>query len=457
MPKSVFSKSAIARFLEGSPHPAYLLDGRRRIVWANAALVQWCGVTAESLLHETCDYHLDATTPLQVTLNGLCPPPTVYDGVLLTATLHCQFGDPMKREGTFLPILNQERTVVAVFVLADMALPSRPTSPSLLDSQLATEIHDALAELRTARTEGCPFGNLVGNSPAIRRVRAQMLAAIQTPSRVVVHGPPGTDRETIVRLIHLGRHREAAASIIPLACPLLDAELLRTTITAFIQQLAELEAEAPPSLLLLDVDRLPRDAQLELEGFLAIEELELRTLATASESLVHLSRTDAFRHDLAQALSVIPIEIPPLALRKEDVPATAQQFLEETNTRRTRQLAGFSAEALDQLAAFPWPRNEDELRQVVLGCAERTRGSIIEVDELPKEIRLGLDAVVYPPVAPTVIDLENVLQDVERRLIHEALTESGMNKAEAARRLNISRNKLLRRLDQLGMRDVENA
>ncbi len=454
MSKAVFSKSSIARFLEGSPHPAYLLDSRRRMIWANAALIKWCGVAAEALLHETCDYHLEATSPLPMILNGLCPPPDVYEGVSLTATLHAPSGRPAERPATFLPIEDSAGGVAAVLVLTDIGA-ANCASLALFDQRTATEMHAALARLRREQAEQYPLGGLVGNSPGMQRVRAQMLAAVQSAARVVVHGPPGSDREAVARAIHAGRHRGEAASLIPLACPLLDAELLRTTITAFIQQLAELVSEAPPALLLLDVDRLPSDAQRELEGFLAIEELELRTLATSSGPLVQKVRGDGFRYDLAQSLTVIDIEIPPLASRREDVPLLAQHRLEEANARGKRQLAGFSAEALDQLAAYPWPGNEDELRSVVHGCAERARGVIIQAEELPKEIRLGLDAVAYPPVVPTVLDLDHVLRDVEQRLIRQALHESGGNKAEAARRLGVSRNKLLRRLDQLGMGDEE--
>ena len=94
--------------------------------------------------------------------------------------------------------------------------------------------------------------------------------------------------------------QDSTAPLVPLACPLLDAELLESTVRAFVQRVAELETEQSPTLLLLDVDRLAVDAQAELEGLLAIEELGLRSLATSRLSLFELGSRNEFRGDLAR-------------------------------------------------------------------------------------------------------------------------------------------------------------
>ncbi len=237
----------------------------------------------------------------------------------------------------------------------------------------------------------------------------------------------------------------------PLACPLLDAELLRTTVTSFIQRCAELETDQPPSLLLIDVDELPIDAQAELEGFLAIEELGLRTLATARASLLQQAEQGSYRWELAHMLSTIEIALPPLAGRLEDIPLLAQLFLEQFNTQGGHQLAGFAIAALEQLVAYPWPGNIDELRNVVQKCARDCASSTISVEDLPATIRLGMDAALHPIREVPRLQLDSFLADVERRIILQALHQSQQNKAEAARHLGISRGKLLRRIAVLGL------
>jgi DNA-binding NtrC family response regulator len=232
---------------------------------------------------------------------------------------------------------------------------------------------------------------------------------------------------------------------------LLDAELIETTVTAFLQRCAELETEGVPCLLLLEVDCLPADAQEVLRGFLAVPEFDLRTIATARAELSELANTQDYRADVAAMLSTVTIQMPGLSERLEDMPILLQYFVEELNAAGGHQVEGFSAEAVETLLQYPWPGNVDELIGIVREVHRKSEEPLIGVEELPKQIRLGIEADEYPLGEDETIDLDAFLQQVERELVQRAINQAKGNKAQAARLLGISRARLLRRLSFLGI------
>ena len=456
MAKSIFSKSVIARSLESSRAPAYLVDRKRRIVFANHRLIRWSGVSAACLAEAACEYHSLASDDDERARNGLCPPPQAFDGQLCRGTIHALTGASW--DAWFLPILEEPEGVHAVLVLCgDMGSPwLLPSGPSHAGDPNADvepwTLHAELAKaLQDPPRRDVP--TLLGTSPRAQQLRRQVEAAGETTGRVLVRGPRGTDREGVARSIHARRDARGPASLIPLACPLLDAELLRTTVTALIQELAVLESEQAPELLLLDVDQLSPAAQEELEGFLAIDELGLRTLATSAESLLALEDQGTFRGSLAFALTTMEIVVPSLAERPEDIPLLVQYCVEAANVGRQASWEGLSDEALEQLVAHPWPGNEEQLRECMSQIATSAGTRLVAAEELPKEVRWALDGVVHPPRVPECIDLQQTLVAFERQLIQEHWEQAKFNKAETARRLGISRQKLLRRMEQLGLGD----
>ena len=137
-----------------------------------------------------------------------------------------------------------------------------------------------------------------------------------------------------------------------------------------------------------------------------------------------------FTRELAQMLSTIVVELPPLHQRPEDVPLIAQFFIEHhnagsrtlgTRSETTEQCVGFSPAAMERLMAYPWPGNVDELRDVVRECLETSEPPMIDVDDCRMRIKAGLDAALNPVDEPTSLDLEAHLADVERDLIRLAL------------------------------------
>ncbi|MEM7315861.1 MAG: helix-turn-helix domain-containing protein [Planctomycetota bacterium] len=450
MPRATLSKTVIAKLLESSPRPAYLLDDRRKIVFANQALADWLGVDKVSLANLQCDYHSQSPASSEKPqVQGLAVPPAAYEGRSLLGTIHRQKksdDSDGSLNALFWPIEDEKDNVTGVLTLVTDG--NHDLSSTSRDAHHPQEIHAALARLRARFMDQFSLDRLVGKSASIQRIREQVTLATQCSARVLIAGPKGSGSARIARTIHSARTGNPA--LIPLDCAVNDAEMLRDSLTSFIRSYAELETDVPPSLMLANVDQLQPEAQKELAGFLAIDELGLQTLAVSNMPFQEL--LDAgFRSDLATRLSAILIEIPALATRKEDIPQLVQAIVEKHNLESDHQLMGFEEEAIDQLVAYPWPGNEDELEKVVLECARKAEGAFIVAESLPSQIRLGMDAVLNPVTEPETIDLEEFLVGIERDLIGRAMKRAKGVKAEAARMLGISRNKLLRKLSSLGL------
>jgi DNA-binding NtrC family response regulator len=292
---------------------------------------------------------------------------------------------------------------------------------------------------------------LIGEHPAIQRAREQIQAAAVSRARVVVLGPPGSGREQVARTIYYMQAPGNAGALVPLSCSLLDAELLQTTISAFIHTKPEIEVTGPASLLLLDVDQLNADAQRSLMAVLNIIELRAHSLATSSQSLTDLAERGLYRTDLANHLSTMVIELPPLASRKEDIPLLAQKLLEHFNAQSAPQLSGWTDAALDHLMAHDWPGNMDELTDVVRQSCRQATGSRVDVSDLPSRLSEIHKAAAHPNRTPEAIDLQTLLERIERELLERAMRQAKGNRARAARLLGISRARLLRRMSQLNM------
>jgi DNA-binding NtrC family response regulator len=286
----------------------------------------------------------------------------------------------------------------------------------------------------------------------MRRVRSQVILAAQGTAPVVILGPPGSGRQHVARAIHYGADPKAAVGpLVPLACKLLGAELLQTTIRALARVQAGHPPARPGTLLLIEVGELPAEAQAELAGFLRHADLPMRIVCTARQSLTDLAASGRFQHDLALMLSAVVIELPPLAQRLEDLPLLAQTFVEAENAQSGKQVSGFADEALDRLLVHTWPGGVDELQAVVREAHARAAGRCITVRDLPQRLQLAADAAGVSTRRPEPIDLVRLLADVERELIERALHQARGNKARAARLLGLTRPRLYRRMLALGL------
>jgi transcriptional regulator with PAS, ATPase and Fis domain len=444
----------LARLLDSVPNPVYALDEARRLIYLNSACTAWLGIDAGDLLGDCCNYASGETSDTSSHLaSALCPPPEVFHGRQMTAWVHCRNaqGKPAWRRGQFVPLAADGSEARGVLVVLDDEETSEEPATPPVHEQSPTDLHQQLQAVAGQYRARFRLEMLVGHSPLARRVREQVQLAIEGSSPVVIVGPPGSGREQVARTIHCGNDPKTAGPLMPLTCSLLDAELLQTTVLAFLRRCRDLPRNHPATLLLLHVDELSPDAQAELLAFFRVPDFGLRTIVTTQRDLIALAREEKFLHDLALALSVQILELPSLAERRQDIPFLAQQLLEEYNERGKRQFSGFTSEAMDRLGSLPWPGNIAELARIVAEATENAAGPLIAETDLPQHVRIQHSAAAHPPRETKPIVLDEFLGDIERELIQRALQQARNNKAQAARLLGINRARLLRRISQLDL------
>jgi DNA-binding NtrC family response regulator len=446
-------KTVLHRFLAESTTPVYLIDAQFTLVYCSPAGAAWLGLSEGDLVGKPCRYHSNPQRgAVAHALAGVCPPSEALVGerVAFLAESPAAEGPPRRRRGECLPLAGSNgRCQGVLVVLENEDLPEPRGGPALFDP-LSENLHQQLREFRRRLGRRYELDRLVGESPAMQRVRAQVVAAAKSRANTVIVGPQGCGREHVARAIHYGRRSDPPSPIAPLDCALADAEILQSTIVALIQRGLEKRSAEPGVLLLLDVDRLPADGQTELSGFFELPDFCLTALSTARRPLWEYPE-EQFRRDLALQLSTVMIELPPLAERREDVPLLAQLFLEDANAESERQFTGFTEDALDALAGHAWPGNLNELAAAVREARRRAQGPYVAAADLPEIIHLAAQAAVHPPREAERIVLDQFLEEVERELIERALRQAKGNKTQAAELLGVSRARLHRRCEQWGL------
>ncbi len=176
---------------------------------------------------------------------------------------------------------------------------------------------------------------------------------------------------------------------------------------------------------------------------------KLRPTQTATQPQPH--------SHLAAFVATITIRLPMLAERRQDIPPLAQLLLEELNASGEKQVRGFSADAIDELVGYNWPRNVDELVEFVAAAHASAESTEVAPDDLPKRLRFAADAFRRPRRLPESIVLDEFLAQIERELIQRAMNVAKGNKARAARLLGLTRPRLYRRMVQLGLESAEPA
>ena len=445
----------LANLLSASNVPIYAVDDRRRVVFCNAACAEWLGVTVEELIGQRCDYgSADSGDRIADLAAKLCPPPEAFLGQLPTSNIQIGGGTtnagPSLAECTSLFTEAGENVGVLVILRKADARPDT-IATDVAGSESAEQLHLRLQQLVCKLRMPYRLARLVGESLAIQLVRERVRVAIETLTNVQIIGPAGSGREHIGRTIHGGKQPAQAGPLMPLACNLLDGELLQATVVAFLHRASAADPAHPATLLLLDVDQLNAEGQAELLAFFRVPTFGLRTIATTRRPLVQLAEEGEFLRELAYRLCTLTIELPALQDRREDLPLLCQRFLEDYNARGEKQLSGFTPAALDHLCSLPWNGDVEELEEVVRQTCEQADGPIVTAADLARRVKLVTSAMKHPAPVTETIKLDEFLVDIETELLRRALRAAKGNKAEAARMLGINRARVIRRAAQLGL------
>ncbi len=472
------SVSRFSRLLQELGSPVYVLDENRTLVFFNDALVKWANVDADALLGQTCRYHVSSSRlHHEMVAASLAPPPEVEQGLRAEAVLAIDdVQDIRHRRVEFFPLALADGRfgILAIVDAADLSPEDAaaisaaggethtPHSGNVtVETLQARELHRVLSALRRHQAGRYRLEVLIGHVPAMQTARQQAMLAAENIAPVLIVGPPGSGRETLANAIHFGRDDERSGGLIPVDCHALPPELIDSTIRAFYQRYAKSDRRKRHTLLLNNADLLePGQAEL-VASVMANNPGNMRIIGTSP-----LEPHEWQNHpELPYRLATIKINLPPLVERRDDIPLLAQWFLEQQNARGATgtkktdpaksnapvvQRSGFAADALDLFALYHWPGNLDELSQVVEESHAGAKSTLIRASDLPVRLRQAADAQAVD-AAEEEIELEQYLLSIELELMRRALKAARGNKTKAARLLGMTRPRLYRRLEQLGL------
>ena len=304
------------------------------------------------------------------------------------------------------------------------------------------------------------FKGILGTSPPMQQIFDLISSAAQSEASVIIYGDSGTGKELVAAAIHkLGVRRKGP--FIKVNCAALSESLLESELFGHVKgaftgadrtRMGRFEAANGGDIFLDEIGDLPLSTQVKLLRVLQEKEIEkvgdhrpisidVRILAATNKDLNTLMEEGRFRQDLYYRIGVIPIILPPLRERREDIPLLVESFINRIRLKTDKPISGMSRAALELLIAYDWPGNVRELMNVIeyafVLCSE---GEI-----MPKHLPAKVSGQTMSTV-PRRRVFQQLDANEEKRRLMEALTAAGGNKSEAARILGISRVTLWKRL-----------
>jgi len=418
--------------------------------------------------------------PVEVVLTDLKMPE--LDGMALLERVHADY------PGTPVVMLTAHGTVdtaVTAMKLGAFDYLTKPFDKEELEVVMKKAAASADLSMREpTESEGERFG-IVGDSALLRDVFKTIEKVAPSPSTVLVTGESGTGKELIARALHEHSTRKDKP-FIRINCAAIPRDLIEAELfgyekgaftgavsskpgrfeladegTLFLDEIGEIPLEMQVKLL-----RALQESEFERVGGVTTTRVDVRLVAATNRDLAAEVRAGAFREDLYYRLNVVPLALPPLRERREDIPLLVEHFRGKYNARLSKAVERVDGEALRLLAQYAWPGNIRELENVMERAILFAEGDTITADELPDQLREAdtepttpastqdlLPTSALGPVGPLKEIVRQHTETVEKDLIRRALEETGGNVTKAARRLEISRKSLQNKMKELGLRD----
>src|SRR5580700_1575191 len=304
---------------------------------------------------------------------------------------------------------------------------------------------------------------MIGGSAAFDRVLDQATMAARSDARVLVEGESGTGKELLAAHIH-AESPFATGPFVKVNCAAIPTELIESELfghekgaftgatsarrgkfeladggTLFLDEVGDLHGSSQAKLL-----RVLQEGEFHRVGGEQSIRVTVRVIAATNRDLSELVQQQKFREDLYYRLCVVPVRMPPLRERRDDIRPLADYFLSEFCARNNFKSRRFSDAAFEALEDYSWPGNIRELRNTVERMAILTRGEVLEAESVPVEIRIARSA-------GTRGNLREAKESAEREHILRALEESKWNVSSAARVLGMERTNLHKRIKALGL------
>ncbi len=342
-------------------------------------------------------------------------------------------------------------------------------------------------ELRPESQGPCRFDNIIGSSSAMGKVYSLVERLLNAEATVLVLGETGTGKELIARALHFNSGRKEQP-FIPVHCAAIPSELLESELFghekgsftgALQRRIGMFEAATGGTLFLDEIGEMPLATQGKL--LRAIQEREIRRvgghetisinvrmIAATNRNLEQEVKKGTFREDLFYRINVVPICLPSLRERKEDVPVLISHFSHRLSKELNRPIPEFTPEAMGVLVNYAWPGNVRELEHAVERLMVTCDATVIDVEKLPFIITQGDSAAIASTshyrgsidrsnlgevleLESGEMDLTKITDAIERKAIESALQRTGGVITEAARSLNITRRMLRYKMDKFGI------
>jgi DNA-binding NtrC family response regulator len=327
-------------------------------------------------------------------------------------------------------------------------------------------LRDENRELRAELSQRYEFDNMVGHSEGMREIFSTITRVAPTRATVLLCGESGVGKDMIARAIHHHSPR-ADRPFVKINCTALPENLMESELfgyekgaftgantskpgkfeqadtgTVFLDEIGDVPASVQVKLL-----RILQEREFERLGSNKVKHIDVRVLAATNVDLRAALEQGTFREDLYYRLNVLPINIPPLRERKEDIPYLAGFFVKKLGKDLGSPVQSISDAAIERLLGYHWPGNVRELENVLERSMVLANGAVLEAGD----VKLDTAPAARFTVADNFLPEGTTLDQYEQSIIREALRRANGNKSQAARMLGLTRNALRYRLSQMGL------
>ena len=339
----------------------------------------------------------------------------------------------------------------------------------------ALERKDLLMENRYLRRfigDYFALENVIGTSRRMRSIYDVVEKVARTPVTVLITGESGTGKELLAKAIHQNSPR-SAQPFVAINCAALPEGLLESEFfghkkgsftganadakgkieaanegTVFLDEIGDLPLAMQAKLL-----RVLQDGEYCRIGETAPRHADVRVIAATNRDLSKMAEDKTFREDLYFRLNIVPIKLPPLRDRREDIPLLADHFLKDTAKRYGRPEVRFSKDVFKHFENYAWPGNVREFKNTIERMVVLSNDEVLTADDVPEEIRQSRKTIsnIQIELPESGVDLEGIEKDI----IHEALLRHRWNQTAASKFLNITRSMLISRMQKYALAPEE--
>jgi len=433
--------------LESMADGVFTLNRSGEITSWNTAMEKISGYTAVEALGRTC-----TLLKFNLCLKKSCPNGIKECGIYEKGAVDAKECALTHKDGFVVPVLKSARLVKDE---QDQVIGIVETVTDLTELKKARQ---EIEEISRKLGDVHRLDNIIGRSRVMQAVFAAIRAASASEVTVLIQGQSGTGKELVAGAIHYNGNR-SAHPLVTVNCSALTESLLESELfghakgaftgairdrkgrfeeaaggAVFLDEIGEISPFIQVKLL-----RVLQEREIERVGESKRRQIDIRIIAATNKDLLEMVRNGEFRQDLYYRLKVFPIEVPPLKLRKEDIPLLASHFIEKQNAKTGKNIEGLSQSALRLFMDYHWPGNVRELENAIEHAFVLCNQQTIDVFDLPVELRRAQYNPAPSSTPPETAASYKRRGKLTKPLLESLLADCDWNKAEVARRVGLSR------------------